>query len=398
MPDAATLQQVEPTAASEVADLLRRADTQGQAVVVCGNRTKARWGVPPQRADVVLSLKRLNAPIEHSAGDLIVTAPAGATLADINALLAGERQWLPLDPWAGDHCTVGGLIATNDSGPRRHRYGAPRDLLIGVEFALANGCLAKGGGRVVKNVAGYDIGRLLCGSFGTLAVITSATFKLSPKPPASRTVVVRTRSEAEARALLIAITQSPLTPSAAEVAWPDTRCLLRFETTVAAAEQQAAVLTRLAAHHGATAEILTETEEKPCWERHATSVRRHAGTLLRVGVLPVDLPKLLTALQSLASESGLRVVAIGRALLGAVLVHVDGDHAQTAALVGQLRTRLKSANGHVSVLATDPEVAHATPRWDEVGNPAVQQLMRAVKAQFDPRGTLCPGGGPGGLT
>lgn len=397
MADAATLQQIEPTATSEVAEVLRHADAHGQAVLVRGNGTKARWGARPHRTDVVLSLRRLNAPIEHCAGDLTVTAPAGATLADLNERLSHEGQWLPLDPWAGGRCTVGGLVATNDSGPRRHRYGAPRDLLIGVEFALPNGCFAKGGGRVVKNVAGYDMGRLLCGSFGTLAVITSATFKLSPKPQASRTVVVHTPTEAVGRTLLIAMGQSPLTPTAVEAAWPDPRYLVRFETTSAAADQQATTLARLAAQHGASATVLADADEEVCWEQHAASVRGDTGTLLRIGVLPTEVPKLLTTLQSLTADADVRLAAIGRALLGAVIVRVDGDSAKTAALVGHLRTALNASNGHASMLATEEDVTRTVSRWDGVGNAALEQLMQAVKAQFDPRGTLCPGGGPWGL-
>ena len=138
----------------------------------------------------MLSTARLSGPIDHCAGDLTVTAPAGARLAAVNRLLAAERQWLALDPLASDRATIGGIVATSDSGPRRQRHGTPKDLIIGVEMALADGRLAKAGGRVVKNVAGYDLARLLCGSFGCLAVITSATFKLAPLAPASRTVVV----------------------------------------------------------------------------------------------------------------------------------------------------------------------------------------------------------------
>jgi glycolate oxidase FAD binding subunit len=397
MADVATLQQIEPATTREVTDALRHADAHGQAVVLRGNGTKARWGAPPHRTDLVLSLRRIAAPIEHCAGDLTVTAPAGATLADINAQLAYEGQWLPVDPWAGDRCTVGGMVATNDSGPRRHHYGAPRDLLIGIEFALANGCLAKGGGRVVKNVAGYDMGRLLCGSFGTLAVMTSATFKLSPRPQASRTVVVRTPTDSVVRALLIAIGQSPLTPTAVEVAWPDPRCLVRFETTEAAADRQADIVTRLAAQHGASGTILAGADEDECWEQHASSVRGSTGALLRIGVLPMEVPTLLTTLQSLTSEKHVRLAAVGRALLGAVLLHVDGDATDTSALVAHLRTALHRSNGHVSVLASAEDFRRTVSTWDGQGNAAAEQLMRAVKAQFDPRGTLCPGGGPWGL-
>src|SRR6185295_11544977 len=156
--------------------------------------------------------------------------PAGASLAHVNEVLGREGQWLPLDPPLSDRATIGGIVATNDSGPRRHRYGTARDLIIGIEMALVDGRTAKAGGRVVKNVAGYDLSRLLCGSFGTLALIVSATFKLAP--------------------LLAA---APLTPSAVELDSPPARMLIRFETTPGAAEQQAAAACDLCTRHEAPA-------------------------------------------------------------------------------------------------------------------------------------------------
>ena len=125
-----------------------------------------------------------------SRGDLTVTVEAGALLGDLNRTLAAHGQWLPLDPFFGDRATIGGLLATNDSGPHRHRFGTPRDLVIGVRLATVDGRLAKAGGQVVKNVAGYDLSKLVSGSFGGLAAIVSATFKLSPAPPASGTVLI----------------------------------------------------------------------------------------------------------------------------------------------------------------------------------------------------------------
>ena len=163
-----------------------------------GAGTKTGWGAEPE-ADIVLSTAKLNAVLAHRHGDLTATVQAGASLAGVNRALADRGQWIPLDPPWADRATIGGLIATNDSGPRRHRYGAPRDLIIGIDFVRADGVAAKAGGIVVKNVAGYDIARLLTGSFGSLAVIVGATFKLFPLPPASRTVVIDIPSERSAR-------------------------------------------------------------------------------------------------------------------------------------------------------------------------------------------------------
>ena len=181
---------VEPASGEAVGAVLEWASREKLCVLVRGSGTKIGWGPAPRQIDVLMSTARLNAVVAHRHGDLTATIQAGATLGDVNRALAQHRQWIPLDPLSADRATIGGLVATNDSGPRRHRYGAPRDLIIGVEFARADGRLAKGGGIVVKNVAGYDLPRLLTGSFGSLGVIVTATFKLYPLTAASRTLVV----------------------------------------------------------------------------------------------------------------------------------------------------------------------------------------------------------------
>src|SRR5712692_10442888 len=247
----APLAVLEPSNAATLAEMLGWANAQRLAVVPRGAGTKLQWGAAPLRVDVVLSTAGLNAPVDHCAGDLTATVPAGASLAAVNQIIGREHQWLPLDPAASDRATIGGIIATNDSGPRRQKHGTPRDLIIGVEMALVDGRTAKAGGRVVKNVAGYDLGRLLCGSFGTLAVITRATFKLTPSPPASRTIVATAQHARGLTDLALAIAAAPLTPSAIELQSPPPRLLIRVETTEAAADRQASAALKLCREHGA---------------------------------------------------------------------------------------------------------------------------------------------------
>ena len=207
-------------------------------VLVRGSGTKLGWGAVPHSIDVLISTARLNAVVAHRHGDLTATIQAGATLGYVNRTLGQHRQWIPLDPPGADRATIGGLVATNDSGPRRHRYGAPRDLIIGVEFARADGRLAKGGGIVVKNVAGYDLPRLMTGSFGSLGVIVAATFKLYPLTAASRTLVVELPAAADLGTLAGRILSSHLTPTALEFATHPLRLLVRFESIEASVQQQ----------------------------------------------------------------------------------------------------------------------------------------------------------------
>src|SRR5213076_253612 len=185
-----------------------------------GAGTKSDWGRDGARADAILDMRSLNRVLAHEAGDMTATLEAGAALADVNRALAEHRQWLPLDPPFAERATIGGVLATNDSGPLRHRYGTPRDLVIGIQLATTDGVLSKAGGQVVKNVAGYDLSKLLAGSFGSLAAIVSATFKLSPLPEASRTLVAAARDAEELGHFVGAVMASQLEPIAFEIHVP----------------------------------------------------------------------------------------------------------------------------------------------------------------------------------
>ena len=162
--------------------MLRVAAEHELAVVARGGGSRLGWGVPPSRCDLVIDMSRMSAVVEHSAGDLVARMQAGARLGDVAAVLARDGQELALD--VPHEATIGGVVATGLAGPRRLRYGTPRDLLIGITIVRADGTVARSGGKVVKNVAGYDLGKLLAGSAGTLALITEATFRLHPLPAA----------------------------------------------------------------------------------------------------------------------------------------------------------------------------------------------------------------------
>ena len=179
---------VEPHGPEALAESLGWCSREGRTVVLRGGATKLSWGRRPESVDVILSTGRLNRLVAHRHGDLTATMEAGIRVVDLNRELARHGQWLPVDAAFGE-ATIGGTIATNDSGPLRHRHGSARDLLLGVQLATTDGRLVKAGGHVVKNVAGYDLGKLMSGSFGSLAAIVTATFKLAPLPPATATLL-----------------------------------------------------------------------------------------------------------------------------------------------------------------------------------------------------------------
>src|SRR5215472_7971266 len=201
---------LEPYTELQLADALRLANEASLVVIPRGGGTKLGWGNPPSRADIILSTARLNSVIEHAWADLTVTVEAGCTVQTLQETLAHHGQRLALDPLWPEKATVGGILSTNDSGALRLRFGALRDLIIGVTIALPDGTLASSGGKVVKNVAGYDLPKLVTGALGTLGIITRAVFRLHPLPRNTRSFSIYTACPDDAQKLVLAIQDSKL--------------------------------------------------------------------------------------------------------------------------------------------------------------------------------------------
>lgn len=384
---------VEPASREAVGSVLQWASRDKLCVLVRGSGTKLGWGPAPRQVDILISTARLNRLVAHRHGDLTATIEAGAMLGDVNRALAQHRQWIPLDPPSADRATVGGLVATNDSGPRRHRYGAPRDLIIGVEFARADGQLAKGGGIVVKNVAGYDLPRLLTGSFGSLGVILTATFKLYPLTAASRTLVVEPATPADLGALAIKLSASQLTPTALEFATHPLRLIIRFESIEASVAQQSETAATLIAESGYQARTLSQSAEQQYWQSHMRLADDDRGALVKVSVLPTDLGETLSAIERLAGKRG--YVAAGRAGAGVFLLRITEEVQLQKRVIDGLRDALHIGRGSAVVVNSSPELRAHVDVWGPIGDGLA--LMKAVKQQFDPAGILSPGRGPGGL-
>jgi glycolate oxidase FAD binding subunit len=374
---------LEPVDANQTASMLEDAGRRGLSLVPTGSGTKLGWTRSNSGEAICLSTKRLNVPVQHFAGDLVATIPSGTTLASANGILAQAGQWLPLDPSYAACATIGGIVAANDSGPRRHKYGSPRDLIIGVELALCDGRVAKAGGRVVKNVAGYDLSRLVCGSFGSLAVITSATFKLSPLPAASRTVVATCANEADAAHLALTIASQPVTPSAVEIQAPSARLLVRFETTEQAADQMAATTRALLENGAASTKVLSGEDERKIWNQHELSIWDSPGLVAKLSVMPTDIASSLEVLNGFGSR--VEWMAIGRAALGVLLVRVNGAAAEEHAVIARLHQHAVSNKGTLVVLRGTPGHEGPSLRADD---PNLRRVMDAVKARFDPNGVL----------
>src|SRR5690348_1169258 len=239
---------LEPATESQLADALRLANESKLAVIPRGGGTKLGWGSPPARADIILSTMRLNHVLEHAWADLTVTVEAGCTFQRLQETLAQHGQRLALDPLWPEKATVGGILSTNDSGVLRLRFGSLRDLIIGVTIALPDGTLASSGGKVVKNVAGYDLPKLVTGAFGTLGVITRAVFRVHPLLRNTRTLSVSFVELEKMQRFLLAVQDSQLAHSAlqARIAahLPPTIDIL-FEGTAAGLDPQSSKLCAL---------------------------------------------------------------------------------------------------------------------------------------------------------
>ena len=383
----------EPATAARLAATLGWAAEQGLTVRVRGGGTKQQWGAVARPVDLLLSTAKLDAVVAHRHGDLTATVEAGANLARVNAALARHAQRLPLDPPWPERATIGGIVATNDSGPARHHHGAPRDLIIGCSIVLADGREAKSGGIVVKNVAGYDLGRLLTGSFGSLAVITSATFKLAPVASSSRTVSIELGSLEDAGPLVALLADSPLTPSAVELEWPPARLHVRFESVEAAVTQQAAEIVRLAGDSGRADTVMDDAESR-LWAAYAGGWGE-PGTLVKLATRPTALVSTLARLRDDCERDGIEMSAAGRAALGVVDVRLEGPPQAQARVIERLRKQLPAGEGSAVVRRADPDLRRQVDPWGRIGD--ALPIMRAIKARFDPEGRLNPGGGPGGV-
>jgi len=384
---------VEPGSEQELGKVLNLANAAGLAVIPRGGGTKAEWGNPPVRADVILSTARLNRVLEHAWADLTVSVEAGCTIAQLQETLSKHGQRLALDAVWPMNATVGGVLSTNDSGALRLRFGSLRDLVIGMTVALADGTLASSGGKVVKNVAGYDLPKLMTGAFGTLGVITRAIFRLHPLPKETRTVSCVTSNAAEAQQLVHAIQNSKLAHSALQVCWGagiQPRVDVLFEGTEAglAAQVQHAKTMIRAATIGDAGRDVWDARQEIC------SAGKSSGefAVAKFATLPAELAEPLETIARLCrGELRWSVVVQGP---GIGWVRLKGAAAGIDSVLRQLRANLEGRGGSL-VIARRSAGASDFDAWGDSGD--AWPLMNAVKRQFDPLGTLNPGRFAGGI-
>jgi len=382
----------EPADEKQLAATLRWANGAGIAVAPRGGGTKLGWGNPPSRVDLVVSTARLNRIVEHAWADLTVIVEAGVTLGQLQQALAEHGQRLATDPLWPERATLGGILSTNESGALRLRFGALRDLIIGVTLALPDGTLAKSGGKVVKNVAGYDLPKLATGALGTLGVITQAAFRLYPLSRETRTLTFRVASFADANRLILAIQDSPLAHTGLQARFTHEAqgaVDVRFEGTTAGIEAQCATVRKLASF------AMEAQEPAEAWgaRQELWSSSGEAG-LAKFSVLPSRIAAACEAIRRAADQGGMKwkVVVQGTGLgwMRVEALRPVGIHAGFSTL----RAEFEGNAGSLFV-AQHPAGMPPLDAWGSPGG--AFPVMVRVKEQFDPQGTLNPGRFVGGI-
>jgi glycolate dehydrogenase FAD-binding subunit len=488
-----------PATVAEASALLAAAEAAGLAVVPRGGGSKLGWGAPPRRCDLVVDTTALDHVVEHAVDDLVARVQAGVSVARLGELLAGSGQQLALDPlpaplvapgtgarsgaspvsgasarsgagpapggtplsgangaapeWLG--ATLGGTLATGAAGPRRLRYGTPRDLIIGITVVRADGTVAKSGGKVVKNVAGYDLGRLFTGSFGTLGLIVEAVFRLHPLPSSTAYVMVDRDGPDEAYRAVAAAAGSGLAPSAVEIDRPalgaPARVAVLLEGDPDGTAERAGLLCSLLGEGAsarpsppawwgwpATGDGRARVNARPggsatgggsepgdggapgggsaTGSGNATGGADEpglTGTLVRIAFWAAGLPRVLRVIDAAARAAGLDPAVGGSAAAGVIYAGTgpEADPAAVAAFVAGLRAALARGDADARPAAAPaPDsppvlasavVVHAPPVVRDLVDPwgpvPSLPLMRAVKDQFDPGHRMAPGRFAGGI-
>lgn len=404
-PNSVSVGLVTPTTITELIEVIAYARQQRWALLPCGQASKLDWGGLVGEAPSPLlgvSLQRMNQLVDHAVGDLTVTIEAGMGFAALQDHLRQAGQFLPLDPAYPDRATIGGIVATADAGSLRQRYGGVRDLLLGISFVRADGQTAKAGGRVVKNVAGYDLMKLFTGSYGTLGILTQITFRVYPLPETSQTVVLTGDTTAIAQ-IVDAILKSTLTPTSLDLLSPglvlnlglgqEMGLAVRFQSVAVSVEQQCNRTLAIGQSLGAIGQCWVDQDEQDLWQRLQASVTEpplSEDIICKIGVKPAMAVPFLRQAETLGISSWFGQIHAG---VGLGRLRLPADTAIAALLA--LRAFTQSHGGFLSILRATPSFKQQVDVWGYSGN--ALPLMQKLKHQFDLDRRLSPHRFVGGL-
>jgi glycolate oxidase FAD binding subunit len=381
-----------PHSQAELAAVITTANSHKWRVLSCGSGSKINWGGLAKNIDIIVSTERINQLIEHAVGDLTVTVEAGMKFAQIQEILAKSGQTLALDPAAPELATIGGIVATADTGSLRQRYGGVRDQLLGITFIRADGEIAKAGGRVVKNVAGYDLMKLFTGAYGTLGIISQVTFRVYPIPESSGTVILTGKPEAISQAART-LHGSELTPTQADLLsnklltnldlGTGIGLIARFQSISESVQEQSKRLLLIGEKLGLQGVIYSGNQEIDLWQQLPKQIYDHlteSTITCKIGVLPTAAVEILNYM-----EVGLIHISSG---LGLVRLEKEEQ-------ILPLRSLCQANSGFLSVLSAPVEFKKRFDVWGYNGNALA--VMRGIKEQFDGNFILSPGRFVGGI-
>lgn len=389
----------EPATVEEAVEVVGESGRGGKALAFVGGGTDLELGAPPRRLDAVVRTSRLSRIVEHAPFDQIVVVEAGMTLESLQTALVSHRQRLALDPPLPGRKTIGGIIAANAYGPRRARFGSVRDLIIGISFVRADGTLARGGGKVVKNVAGFDLPKLMVGSLGTLGLITTATFRLHPLPEEEVTLRLPGRTAAGVRSLVRAVKEAQLEPTSVVAAWRQADQFdvgVRFEGFRAGVAEQRERLAGLVRKEPEGAcEVLDDGTARAFWSRH-DELRAGPPLRAKLTALPTHieaiardvLPGLLAAL---ADPGFLWYASLGLGFLAGSPANTDS----AAAAILAARERVAGLGGTLTLQAAPAAIRERVDVWGPP--PPSLPLIQSVKDRLDPQARFSPGRFVGGI-
>jgi glycolate oxidase FAD binding subunit len=389
-----------PAAAEQIAAALRVCVEAEAAVIPWGGGTAMPIGNRPRAFDVVMRTSRLDSVIEHDHANLTATVQSGIALTALQDIVRGQNQFLPFDPRDPARATVGGIVAANLNGPRRSCYGSVRDLVIGMKVALASGELIKAGGKVVKNVAGYDMCKLFVGSLGTLGILTEVTLRVAPVPETSATVIA---AGALPKVLQFAdeLSRSPLLPAAVALmnsgalgaGQNDWRAAIRcegFAETVARHTSDAVAMARRA---GLGAEILGDNADGQLWDRVRDFPLQTGRLVYRVTVPRASVAESVRAIQD-GNGSESQPAILSDPLTGTLWV-AEPERQTSPRRFADLLSLALRCGGHAIMFTAPADAKENIDVWG--APPPTLALMRAIKNQFDPKAVLNPGRFVGGL-
>ncbi len=404
---------VYPSSAEQVAAALKRAADNDLAVIPCRNATKLGIGNPPRRFDVALSLKEMNRVWHYEPADLTVTVEPGMKLGDFQHFVGRHGLWLPLDPAGSARASIGGILATNSAGPLRFHYGAPRDMVLGMKIATTEGKLVKTGGRVVKNVAGYDLGKLLIGSYGTLGVIVEASLKLYPSPVGRATFVFATGTLGVTRDLRRRLLRSPLqamrmilldgrastlarpgTPRAGEVREPE--MWVEVAGTPRVLERYARELEALGREADAPVRRMESEDAELMWARisdfRSWVAESHPGLVTCKAALPIAASEeFVVRAQQETERARVELASFSQTGVGVAhlcLLDAEGLPA-IVSLISKLREAANGFGGVVTIEQCPTVLKTVVDVWGPPGDDF--EVMRKLKRAWDPKGILSPG-------